>query len=77
MKGVSAAVEAGIGITVMDRQNLSPPLKRLGFDWSLPRVNDVFISAFCANPRSTGVLSVLREMLSSGDETEAIAPGNG
>jgi DNA-binding transcriptional LysR family regulator len=75
MKGVRAGVEAGIGVTIVDRRNLTHPLKRLGFDWSLPRLNDVVISAFCATPRFTGVLSVLREMLSTENEKEAISPG--
>jgi len=75
MKGVRAAVEAGIGVTIMDRRNLSQPLKRLGFDWSLPRLNDVFISAFCANPRFTGVLSVLREILSTQNQSSAVDLG--
>lgn len=75
MKGVRAAVEAGIGVTVMERRSVGAPLKRLGLDWSLPRVNDVFISAFCANPRFTGVVSVLREMLSGDHGRNAIRPG--
>jgi pentatricopeptide repeat protein len=38
-------------------------------------VNDVFISAFCTNPRFTGMVSVLREMLSTDHERNAIRSG--